>query len=114
MTPTEPTPAAVIPAAPPPAAAAAPGSCSGPGWDARRGEASLASPQPTQPPGYPVMRFKPAMEGFYGQTKPAELVVELYVRDCSAESDALLRYFVAHEIGHSRNKPWLPDPQPTS
>jgi hypothetical protein len=100
-------------AAAPPAAAAvkAPAApaltlCSGDGWEVRRGQAALASLRPAQASGY-SLTFLPGQSTFLGLTKPALKAVEVYVRSCSAESDALLRHVVAHELGHAWDKSHL-------
>lgn len=109
-----PVAAVPVPRAPTVAAAAArvdsPSQCSGPGWQQRRGETALGSLRPAPAPGYPVT-FKPSVAGFYGLTKPAQHVIDVYVRGCATESDALLRHVVAHEIGHAWDKTALTDAQ---
>ncbi len=102
--------AAPAPSAPVASAPETPSSCSGEGWQQRRGEAAMASLRPGSAPGYPVT-FKPAKKGFYGLTKPREQTIDIYVRDCTTESDALLRHVVAHEIGHALDKTVLTDGQ---
>jgi hypothetical protein len=90
--------AAVATAAP---AAVGSGSCSGAGWQQRRGEAALASLGPgAHASGFRV-EFAPARSGYMGLTHLSRRVVEVFVRDCGTQSDELLRHVIAHELGHA-------------
>ena len=68
-----------------------------------RGERVLATlPDDWKSSGYPV-RFSGPREGYYGEVRHEEPVVEVYVRSCARESDELLRHVIAHEFGHARD-----------
>ncbi|MCW2779409.1 MAG: hypothetical protein JWN17_3134, partial [Frankiales bacterium] len=82
---------------------AAGSSCSGTGWQERRGAAALASLRPAPSPAR-ALRFRPGRPGFLGLTHLDSRVVEVFVRPCSTQSDALLRHVVAHELGHARDQ----------
>lgn len=75
--------------------------CSGRGWEQRRGTTLLARI------GYPYwglafsIRFLPARAGYLGYTSYADRRIEVYVRPCSRESEAVLTHAIAHEIGHA-------------
>jgi hypothetical protein len=84
----------------PPQSQAAPGDCSGPGWQERRGQRALASLRHAIPDGVTVA-FLPGRGDLKGLTFYDTHRVEVYVGSCSAESDALLRHVVAHELGHA-------------
>ena len=107
----EPTPAAVAPA---PAAAPArkPATttprratgtdiCSGPGWQAKRGQLALSTLRDSGQRSGVTVAFKGAKSGYLGLTFPARHHVDVYVRSCSAESFALLRHVTSHEMGHA-------------
>ncbi|MCU1693202.1 MAG: hypothetical protein JWM64_2293, partial [Frankiales bacterium] len=96
-------PAAVRTAAASPAGA---GLCSGDGWQQRRGSAALASLRPAPSPARALV-FRPARSGFLGLTHMDSRVVEVFVRSCSRQSDALLRHVVAHELGHAYDRAHL-------
>ena len=74
--------------------------CSGTGWQQRRGEKALASLLHPVPAGVTVT-FLPSRGALKGMTYYDEARVEVYVQSCSAESDSLLRHVVAHEMGHA-------------
>ena len=75
--------------------------CSGPGWQQRRGQAALDSLGPAaQGSGFRV-EFAGARDGYMGLAHLDRRVVEVFVRDCGAQSDALLRHVIAHELGHA-------------
>jgi pyruvate/2-oxoglutarate dehydrogenase complex dihydrolipoamide acyltransferase (E2) component len=95
-------------AAPPPAPAAAPapaanasGLCSGEGWQQRRGQAALDSLRAgADRTGFRV-QFKGGRKGYMGLTHLKQRRIEMFVRSCDAQSDALLRHVMAHELGHA-------------
>jgi hypothetical protein len=75
--------------------------CSGPGWQARRGAAALASLKGgAARTGFRV-EFAPARTGYLGLTHLKERRIELFVRACGVQSDELLRHVMAHELGHA-------------
>ena len=74
--------------------------CSGAGWEQRRGEKALASLLHAVPAGVTVS-FLPSRGALKGMTYYDQAHVEVYVQSCSRESDALLRHVVAHELGHA-------------
>lgn len=87
--------AAVLPAAP------EPDPCSGDGWQQRRGQRALTSLRAgAERTGFSV-RFAPGKSGYLGLTHLQERRIDVYVRDCGAQSDELLRHVVAHELGHA-------------
>lgn len=97
----EPPPA--VPAAQPAAAPAAPsaGLCDGEGWEQRRGAAALASLRAgAERTGFRV-EFAGARKGYMGLTHLQEHRIEMFVRACDRQSDALLRHVMAHELGHA-------------
>ncbi len=47
------------------------------------------------------MTFGGARDGYMGITWTRERRIEIFVRSCRAQSDALLRHVVAHELGHA-------------
>jgi hypothetical protein len=102
-----PSPAAVAPARPATKPAAAPRRkaaadvCSGPGWQARRGQLALSTLKDTGQRSGVTVAFKGAKAGYLGLTFPARRHVDVYVRSCSAESFALLRHVMSHEMGHA-------------
>jgi hypothetical protein len=75
--------------------------CSGPGWQVRRGQQALASLRDTGQRSGVTVSFLAARSGFLGLTYPARHHVDVFVRSCSAESSALLRHVVSHEMGHA-------------
>ncbi|MCA1711154.1 MAG: hypothetical protein LC789_05755 [Actinobacteria bacterium] len=86
---------------PRPVAVAAPsGDCSGAGWQQRRGEAALADLRHPVPAGVTV-QFLPGRGSLKGLTYYDRHAVDVFVGSCAAESDALLRHVVAHEMGHA-------------
>lgn len=94
-----PPPAPVPTAAPPPPAPPS-GLCSGEGWQQRRGQAALASLRSPSDADTITVRFLPARGDVMGMAHLNAGVIDIYVRPCSAQSDALLRHVIAHEIGH--------------
>lgn len=106
----EPTPGQAVRQAPVANASLAASSCSGDGWQQRRGEQALRSLKPAAGNGY-LLRFLGAKTGFYGLTRPSLQAVEVYVRACSQESDELLAHVLAHELGHAYDKTRLTDDQ---
>jgi hypothetical protein len=75
--------------------------CSGPGWQARRGQRALASLRDTGQRSGVTVSFLGAKSGYLGLTYPAAHHVDVFVRSCSAESAPLLRHVVSHEMGHA-------------
>lgn len=47
------------------------------------------------------IQFLRARDGYLGFTWYADRRIEIYVRQCSQESDAVLTHTIAHEIGHA-------------
>jgi hypothetical protein len=71
------------------------------GWQQRRGEAALASlGAGAERTGF-ALSFAPARKGYLGLTHLHERRIEVFVRACDVQSDALLRHVVAHELGHA-------------
>ena len=99
-------PTAARPAARPTAATApapAATSCSGAGWQQRRGQAALASLRGgTGRAGYAVV-FAPARSGYLGLTHLDAKRIEMFVRTCERQSTELLRHVMAHELGHAHD-----------
>jgi hypothetical protein len=95
--PTKPTKAAK-PAAAPRANADV---CSGPGWQAKRGQAAMATLRDNGQRSGVSVAFKGAKSGYLGLTFPERRHVDVYVRSCSAESFTLLRHVMSHEMGHA-------------
>ena len=87
-------------AAPAARAATAPRTCSGPGWQARRGAAAVASLRRPADAAAVRVVFRPARADVLGMADLRLRRVDVYVRSCASESDALLRHVVAHELGH--------------
>ncbi len=85
-----------------PAAPAAPGLCSGEGWQQRRGQAALDSLRAgaASRTGFRI-EFKGARKGYLGLTHLNERRIEMFVRACGAQTDELLRHVMAHELGHA-------------
>ena len=83
-------------------AAAAPGLCSGDGWQQRRGQAALDSLRPgaASRTGFRI-EFKAARKGYMGLTHLNERRIEMFVRACGTQTDELLRHVMAHELGHA-------------
>jgi hypothetical protein len=75
--------------------------CSGPGWQARRGQAAMATLKDTGQRSGVTVAFKGAKSGYLGLTFPERRHVDVYVRSCSAESFTLLRHVMSHEMGHA-------------
>ena len=75
--------------------------CSGPGWQTRRGQHALASLRDTGQRSGVTVSFLGAKSGYLGLTYPAAHHVDVFVRSCGAESAALLRHVVSHEMGHA-------------
>ena len=94
----EPAPA---PAKKAPAAAPRTDFCDGPGWQERRGQRALATLRDTGQRSGVTVAFQGAKTGFLGLTYPARRHVDVFVRSCDAESAALLRHVVSHEMGHA-------------
>jgi hypothetical protein len=75
--------------------------CSGTGWQARRGAAALATLRDNGQRSGVTVSFLAGRSGYLGLTYPAQHHVDVFVRSCSAESAALLRHVVSHEMGHA-------------
>ena len=75
--------------------------CSGPGWQARRGQAALATLRDTGQRSGVSVSFLGSKAGYLGLTFPERHHVDVYVRSCSSESFALLRHVTSHEMGHA-------------
>ena len=91
-----------------PAVAPSDSTCAGDGWQQRRGQQALASLLHPVPAGVTVT-FLPGRGGLKGMTYYDTHTVEVYVGSCSAESDALLRHVVAHEMGHAWDSAHMTD-----
>jgi hypothetical protein len=74
--------------------------CAGSGWQQRRGQTALDSLLRPLPTGV-TMTFLPGGGALKGMTYYDRHHVDIYVGSCTAESDALLRHVVAHEMGHA-------------
>jgi hypothetical protein len=74
--------------------------CTGDGWQARRGQAALASLLHPIPDGV-TLSFLPGGGALKGMTYYDTHHVDVYVGGCGVESDGLLRHVVAHEMGHA-------------
>lgn len=70
------------------------------GWQVRRGQDALASLRTQDASGYQLV-FRAERDGYYGITRPRSRSIEVYIRSCTAQSSALLRHVVAHELGHA-------------
>jgi hypothetical protein len=75
-------------------------SCTGAGWQQRRGQAALGSLRHPVPGGVTVA-FQPGGGALKGMTYYDRHHVDVFVASCARESDALLRHVVAHEMGHA-------------
>jgi hypothetical protein len=82
--------------------------CSGDGWQQRRGEQALASLLHAVPAGVSIS-FLPGRGDLKGMTYYDTHHVDVYVGTCSTESDALLRHVVAHEMGHAWDSEHMTD-----
>jgi hypothetical protein len=75
--------------------------CSGPGWQAKRGQLALSTLRDTGQRSGVTVAFKGAKSGYLGLTFPERRHVDVFVRSCSAESMTLLRHVMSHEMGHA-------------
>jgi hypothetical protein len=75
--------------------------CSGPGWQAKRGEAAMATLKDNGQRSGVSVSFLGAKSGYLGLTFPTRHHVDVYVRSCSSESFTLLRHVMSHEMGHA-------------
>lgn len=91
---------AAVRIAPVPAPVAADPRCSGDGWEQRRGEAALASLRRPSDAAQIAVSFQAGRPDILGLAHLQEHSVEVFVRSCEREPEALLRHVVAHEIGH--------------
>lgn len=74
--------------------------CEGAGWQARRGSAILAKlRRPADATAVPIA-FRPARSDVLGMADLQARRIDVYVRSCAKQSDALLLHVVAHELGH--------------
>lgn len=102
-----PSAAAVVPAPAAPVrttprhTAPAADACSGANWQAERGRRALASLRDSGQRSGVTVSFKAAKSGYLGLTFPAQHHVDVFVRSCDVESEALLRHVVSHEMGHA-------------
>lgn len=96
-------PATPAPAAPAPRVAAARRAnplCQGAGWEARRGAAAIDRlRRPSDARAVP-MAFRAARSDVLGMADLNARRIDVYVRSCAKQSDALLVHVVAHELGH--------------
>lgn len=83
--------------------------CSGPGWTARRGQQALATLKDDGSRSGVSVSFLGARPGYLGLTYPAQHHVDVFVRSCGAESAALLRHVVSHEMGHAYDAAHMSD-----
>ena len=90
----------VLPAVRRTTTAPADSTCSGAGWEQRRGEQALASLLHAVPAGVTVS-FLSSRGALKGMTYYDRAHVDVYVQSCASESDSLLRHVVAHEMGHA-------------
>src|SRR4051812_5743459 len=111
-------PAPVVPApkatkAAKPAKAAAPRRaassdvCSGPGWQAKRGQAAMATLRDNGQRSGVSVSFLGAKSGSLGLTFPERHHVDVYVRSCGSESFTLLRHVMSHEMGHAYDAAYM-------
>lgn len=97
-----PSPAAAAPAPAPRVAAARRANplCQGAGWEARRGAAAIDRlRRPSDARAVP-MAFRAARSDVLGMADLNARRIDVYVRSCASQSDALLLHVVAHELGH--------------
>ena len=111
--PAPPEPVAPAPAAAPvkPKRAAVPSDpmCEGAGWQERRGQAAVERlRRPADARGVQV-QFRPARSDVLGLAHLQEGRLELFVRSCARQSDALVLHVLAHELGHLRDVARLDD-----
>ena len=109
-----PAPAAPAPAplAPPPKEPApVDARCSGDGWQERRGQAALERLRRPADARAVEVRFLPARSDVLGLAHLKEGRLELFVRSCERQSDALVLHVLAHELGHLRDVSRLDDDQ---
>ncbi|MCU1592236.1 MAG: hypothetical protein JWP11_3492 [Frankiales bacterium] len=75
--------------------------CAGPGWQAKRGQAALATLRDTGQRSGVTVSFLGAKSGYLGLTYPERHHVDVFIRSCSTESATLLRHVMSHEMGHA-------------
>ncbi len=74
--------------------------CEGDGWEQRRGAAALERlRRPADARAVPVA-FRSARSDVLGLADLTAARVDVFVRSCARESDALLLHVLAHELGH--------------
>lgn len=74
--------------------------CQGAGWEARRGAAAIDRlRRPADGRAVP-MAFRSARSDVLGMADLNDRRIDVYVRSCAKQSDALLLHVVAHELGH--------------
>lgn len=83
-----------------PAPASADPRCSGDAWQQRRGEAALASLRRPSDASAISVSFEEGRSDILGLAHLQERRVQVFVRSCAREPEALLRHVLAHEIGH--------------
>ena len=93
--------APLVDAAPRPPALSGSDVCSGPDWSARRSQNALATLKDNGSRSGVTVTFLGPKPGYLGLTYPSQHHVDVFVRSCSAESAALLRHVVSHEMGHA-------------
>lgn len=74
--------------------------CQGAGWQARRGAAAIDRLRRSSDARAVPIAFRGARSDVLGMAEPNARRIEVYVRSCAAQSDALLLHVVAHELGH--------------
>jgi hypothetical protein len=75
--------------------------CSGPGWQAKRGQAAMGTLRDNGQRSGVSVSFLGPKSGYLGLTFPERHHVDVYVRTCSSESFTLLRHVMSHEMGHA-------------
>ena len=95
--------------APAPVRAAAPVDpfCAGKGWQQRRGSRALSRLRRAEP--FPVS-FRSGRPDVLGLARLDAARVEVFVRSCAREPDALLLHVLAHELGHVVDATRMTDP----
>jgi hypothetical protein len=77
------------------------------GCDGRPDWQQVLDQQVVKKLGYPVaslfftVQFLPAHAGYTGLTDPGARRIQLFIRSCAQQSDALLLVTYAHEVGHA-------------
>ena len=76
--------------------------CGGEGWEQRRGRAAFSGLPDPRRWRFRVV-FSGERSGYYAMTRVKSRTIEIYVRSCERQPDALLRHVVAHELGHAHD-----------